>query len=354
MVEQWLPTHLVLGPGGVKSFSILGAMLKLDEIKLLREVKTFIGVSAGSIIQALYVAGYTVREIISEVAGANLFQDIAHIDISKIKSNNGLIPNNAVKDKLNQLFEAKFGFVPTFEELYRLTGLKLVTVTMNLDSQEGVEYMSYETEPGLSVVRAIMLSMNIPFFFYQLNYRDCTYVDGAMGNPYPVDEYDTGDNRILGVYIETKNHVKTNSSISLYWARTIQATMKQMKWRILKNSSSRCKHLELSCKTMDTLGLTTSAEDKANMIFSGIRDATNFIKKLDKPEDDLFLSSSDEERDHVARREDEPEKKPKERRSKKSIGDFSGTFLSTKSRIRSKDQVEELPHQIMRLYTKTR
>ena len=36
-----------------------------------------------------------------------------------------------------------------------------------------------------------------------MKYRDHVYIDGAFGNPYPIDQFDDGKRNILGLYIDT-------------------------------------------------------------------------------------------------------------------------------------------------------
>jgi len=292
--KQWTPDVLVLGPGGVKGFLELGALLVLEAGGMLANVHTYSGVSVGSLIALLLVAGYKVKEIISESVDANLFQDISKLNISDIRDKVGLISNEPLKRKATNLLSVKYGFVPTLKQLYLWTALKFEAVTLNLDSVDGVEYLSYETEPDLPCVDAVMLSMNIPLLFYKLKYKDNIYVDGALGNPYPVDRYDCGENKVLGLYIESSRpgfKEMADSTTSVYFGRVIESTMRQLRLRIVSTSTNRCKHLPLSTSVLDTTGLTVTVENKADMIMDGYKAALEFTKAKDKISD----SSSEEE-----------------------------------------------------------
>jgi len=284
---MWKPEILVLGPGGIKGFLELGALVGLEKAGILSDVTTYVGVSVGAIISLLLVVGYTVTEIIVEAADANIFEDFSSVSWKDIKENFGLVSSAPIKRKLTRRVMEKFGYVPTLEQLYHSTGLELICVTANLD-KEITEYMSYRTEPNMSSVDAVMYSMNIPIVFYKLKYKGCVYVDGALGNPYPVDEYDDGLVDILGVYIESTRRTErepSESTTTMYVHKIIEFTMSQLRDRIIKTCSEKCKHLCLQSNIVDSTGLTIDAHLKADMILAGYADAQRFLENLYSAED---------------------------------------------------------------------
>jgi len=284
---MWKPEILVLGPGGIKGFLELGALVGLEKAGILSDVTTYVGVSVGAIISLLLVVGYTVTEIIVEAADANIFEDFSSVSWKDIKENFGLVSSAPIKRKLTRRVMEKFGYVPTLEQLYHSTGLELICVTANLD-KEITEYMSYRTEPNMSSVDAVMYSMNIPIVFYKLKYKGCVYVDGALGNPYPVDEYDDGLVDILGVYIESTRRTErepSESTTTMYVHKIIEFTMSQLPDRIIKTCSEKCKHLCLQSNIVDSTGLTIDAHLKADMILAGYADAQRFLENLYSAED---------------------------------------------------------------------
>ena len=202
MNEKWLPRVLVIGPGAIKGLKILGFLSPIEDSGLLEYVDTYCGVSVGSIISLLIVAGYPIREIVKEAATFDIFRDMESISITNIITNRGLISTEGVRNKLINLVIAKLGVVPTLHGLYMQTGKSLVTVTLNATDEKCV-IMNPFTHPQISCVDAVLFSMNIPFIFYQLIYQGKTYVDGALANPYPVDYFDDEKTKILGIYIKT-------------------------------------------------------------------------------------------------------------------------------------------------------
>jgi predicted acylesterase/phospholipase RssA len=174
------------------------------------------------------------------------------------------------------------GFVPTMKQLYTLTQCTLVCVTMNIDKDE-VEYISHETEPSLSCVDAALMSMNIPLLFYKIKYHNSIYIDGAFGNPYPVDYYDDGKTNILGIYIKSKSpdNVKSVDDNNLWYIyKILFSSMNQNRELLLKRSSDKCKHIELSTSVVDMTGFTLDHKTKADMISIGYRRGLEFLREI--------------------------------------------------------------------------
>jgi predicted acylesterase/phospholipase RssA len=291
--NDWKPHVLVLGPGGVKGFLELGALILLEVEGFLKNVTTYAGVSVGSIIALLLVAGYTVTEIISDAVDTNLFQDLSSINLENIKANAGLISNRGIKERLTLRLEEKFGFLPNLEQLYLVTGLEFMCVTMNL-SKCRAEYLSRHTYPTMGSVDAVMLSMNIPLIFYKLKYRGSIYIDGAFANSYPVDQYDDGTRNILGIYITTENEDRTipeDFPIPMYLYKIIDCSMVENRERIIRASSNRCRHLRLYSPTIDTLGLTMDIKTKSQLVLQGYNMAKEFLEQLRHPSHDIIVLS---------------------------------------------------------------
>lgn len=281
-IRDWSPTVIVLGPGGIKGFLELGALLLLEKEGYLQTVRKYSGVSVGAILSLLLVAGYTVAEIINDALEVDLMQDFSSLSINNAQANAGLTSNRPVKERLTLRVREKFGMIPTLSQLYMATGIFWEAVSLNLDKNRA-EYHNKDTDPTLSCIDAALMSANIPLFFYRLEYKKCVHIDGAFANPYPVDRHDDGNEDVLGIYITTdrpETHVPVASSFLLYLYRIIDASMTQIRKRIHASSSSKCKHLELFTDVIDTTGFTVSTESKVRLITDGYRSAKNFLQDM--------------------------------------------------------------------------
>ena len=292
--KMWKPTVLVLPPGGQKGFLELGSLSYFEEVNFIDDVHTVIGCSVGSIIGLLLVVGYTVLEIISEAADTDLFHDISSLNLKEIRDNIGLLNNTHVRKKLEVLLRRKFGMVPTLRQLHMATGIRFCVVSFNLSRGEPA-YLTAETEPDLSCVDAVMLSSNIPFLFYRLKYKGATYIDGAFGNPYPIDVYDNGENNVLGMYIcSNDEHTPEDDGNWWYLNMVVHCSMHEIRRLIIDKSSDRCKHMPLNAPQSDFPGIVYKAADKGRMISIGYQTAKEFYSRI-RAENGLPVDITDSE-----------------------------------------------------------
>lgn len=268
-ILDWYPDVLLLGPGGSGGFLELGAVNYLEKRKLLERVKIFIGVSVGSIISLLLTCGYSSKEIISIAADTNIFQDLSSLSLDEIKENLGVFSTKPLAERLEKYVSTKFGLIPTMDQLYKFSGIDYISISYN-STKIGTEVISRQSFPEMPCVTAALLSMNIPFIFYELKYKGNVYVDGALGNPYPVDVVDDGINNVLGIYVDNQNRENNgNTNVTDYIQAIVQAPMRELRKKNIKNASRRCKHIRLEKTTLDPIGMTLSADDKVTMVIDG-------------------------------------------------------------------------------------
>jgi len=277
-MEEWRPEILVLGPGGIKGFLELGFLFPVEASGALSKVHTYAGVSVGAMISLLIVSGFTVKEIVAEAIDADIFMDVDSIRLGAVISNSGLISNEPIKQRLSRLIVSKFGYVPTLRQLNVTTGLTFVSITYNMDKHE-TERIDHITCPDTSCVDAVMLSMNIPLLFYRLVYGCCTYADGALGNPYPVNLFDRDGAKVLGVYIDEVSAPISEAPIYTYIQAIIQAPLRELRKLIIKHSSNNCRHVRLETPNV---GVSASPTEKGVMIYRGFVAGKLFLSELNQ------------------------------------------------------------------------
>jgi len=293
-VAKWMPRVLVIGPGGIKGMKVLGFLSTLEDSGILDKVDTYCGVSVGAVISLLIICGYQIREIVGEAVKLDIFKEIGEFNFKSIMENRGILSNEPLRKVLTRLVVNKFGNVPTLYGLYMMTGKSYVAVTLNATDEICVMLNPFTT-PEISCVDATMFSMNIPFIFYQLIYRGKTYVDGALGNPYPIDYFDDGNTNILGIYVKTIHKINTissersnpilervdnNLSLGSYWLKIIHSLMDHRRNNIIQQASDKCRHVCLETNTTDTIGCNINTDDKALMLVEGFNQGKSFLNQL--------------------------------------------------------------------------
>lgn len=284
--ESWTPNIILCGPGGVKACLILGCLkrLFLEESIITENIERWVGVSAGAAISLLIICGYSIDEIIDLFINVNIVDELAHIKLNEAINNLGFIKNKTVEEKLSKAIKDKFGYVPSLRQLYLSTGYILTVVVYNLDKMRP-EFMDKDTEPDISCLEATMMSMAIPGLIQPRKYKGNMYIDGGIGAPYPVCEYDYNNNKILGIYIASENDLySSDKNPKEFLHRLIYAGMKALREKDIENASSNVKHIVLKTTVTDTAGISTSYEDRMCLIRQGYDCAESFIQHLYHPE----------------------------------------------------------------------
>ena len=269
---------IVLGPGGLKGFIELGALSRLED-KYLDKINTYVGVSIGSIICVLHLCGLSFAEISDIGMDINLFQNININNISGMIGGKGIISHDLFRNILIEAIMKKRKNVPTFAQLYKDTNKEFIATSYNLTRRK-TYYFSRVTHPNMSIVEAAIASSSIPGIFYQYIFRDEVYIDGAFGNPYPIDIVDDCNNKILGIYIHDDS-ISDSSNLTKNISAIMHAPITELRRKIIENSSDYCKHLVLESNINDITGIQVDKEERISMFQYGYNAADIFIKNLE-------------------------------------------------------------------------
>lgn len=193
--------YLVFSGGGIKGIAYCGALNILEKKHMLRnndgshKIVGFAGTSAGSIIAALLAVGYKpceIKKIMKKMEMRDLVDDKVGIlrDGIHLIGNYGTAPGNYVLDFMGELIEAKTGDKDyTIDQLYAKDGIKLVTVGTNVNMCAS-KYFYPNDGSGISIRKAVRISMSIPYLFEPVLHDGDYYVDGGMLDNFPLHVFD--------------------------------------------------------------------------------------------------------------------------------------------------------------------
>lgn len=280
----WTPQVLVLGPGGFRGYAELGTLQVLKDKGKLEQVRHIIGCSVGSIIAMLMICGYSFEEILEiSVVDEQLVRETVQTSIKLdrltegLKEHSGLLNTKILQEVLEKLLRNKFGVSDiTLRNFYQVTQYNFILTVYNKTLRQ-TEFLSHVNSPDLSVIEAVMMSCNIPGLFYRISHNNCIYMDGALGNPYPVDHLDDGKLRILGIYIDEVEYIG-NGIIETIQAALMIPLVEHRK-RIIQQVSSSVRHISLPCQG-GFFGIITEKCNKENLLQIGRQAAEQFIQSL--------------------------------------------------------------------------
>jgi NTE family protein len=211
--------NLVLEGGGVRGLAYAGAFCELENKNILLQIDKVAGTSAGAIAGVMISVGYSASEInnIMSSLAVEEFNDGRGGILGKyhrVRNKYGLYKGEKFEDWLRELIEHKTGNENlTFAQLHQLHLENILfkdfyCTATNLSKQE-LDIFSYENTPEMSVALAVRISAGIPIYFepvvlddqHQLIQKEDTvsfrnyYVDGGMLANYPINIFDSCENR---------------------------------------------------------------------------------------------------------------------------------------------------------------
>lgn len=168
---------IALSGGGIKGLCHAGVLKALDEYGIVPDIIS--GVSAGSVVGALYSDGYTPNEI------ATLFEDVSFRRLTKIQiPNGGFFKIDAFQEFLMKNLSAK-----TFDEL----NIPLKIVATDLDAGKSVVFSTG------NLIEPIVASCSVPVLFSPKIIDGVRYVDGGVLKNFPVSTIKKDCELLIGV-----------------------------------------------------------------------------------------------------------------------------------------------------------
>jgi predicted acylesterase/phospholipase RssA len=173
---------LILGSGGMVGIKFIGVLVRLQELGVLSDLEEISSASVGSLIGLLYIFH---RGDLSKVIKTVFEIDIKNYTKTNIKNllyKYGLIDTSKLEEKILDLLG---GTDLTFKELYEINPIKFYVSSYEVMTDKTL-YMSVDKTPDLSVVRAVLRSISIPFVFVPEISRTQIFLDGSTveANPY--------------------------------------------------------------------------------------------------------------------------------------------------------------------------
>ncbi|MDR4987998.1 MAG: patatin-like phospholipase family protein [Bacteroidales bacterium] len=194
---------LVLSGGGTRGFAHLGVLKALEEHDIKPDIIS--GVSAGSIIGALYADGHPIEDILKTLVSKNLF---GFLDF--LFSKDGLVEMKGFEKTLKKTLRAE-----NIEDLK----IPLIIHAVNINT---VEYTAFDKG---KLVEAIIASSSIPVVFPPVTIKGNQYLDGGILNNFPVEPLVGHCKQIIGVNVNPVGRESNIKGLKKLGIRTFHLTM---------------------------------------------------------------------------------------------------------------------------------
>jgi NTE family protein len=210
-------TNLVLEGSAAKIYAFCGALEVLEERGCLKNINNIAGTSSGSILAFLLAIGYNSNEI-KEIVFNTDFKKLTSCNwfqmLKNIFRDWGLYSTKGLEDMMSDLLFKKIGQNDiTFEELYKKHN-KILVVTGTCLNQRRTHYYHYQSNPQMSIIKAVSISIRIPFVFPSYKWRGDVLVDGCLLDNYPLWFFDNESTKLPNSKTEDPKYNPTKHSIS--------------------------------------------------------------------------------------------------------------------------------------------
>lgn len=243
--------NLVFSGAGVKIYTFIGFIKALDEFDILKNIKSFIGTSSGSLIAALCVLDFKykdIEDILLKINVSNL-KSIDTENIINFFNNYGLDYGKNFSRIFKIVLQHKVNNENiTFKEMYELTQKRLIVTATCVNTME-IEYFDHINTPDMPVITAILMSISIPFIFNPVIVDKKFYIDGAFIRHYPIDFFDNEKEKTLGVLVSNSlNKFNEITNIKDYTMNILQCSFVNL----LKNCYTNYKENTILIENNDT------------------------------------------------------------------------------------------------------
>jgi len=243
-------TGLVLSGGGTRGFAHLGALKALEEHGIKPDI--IAGVSAGSIVGALYADGENAEEALKALTSQRLFGFLEFI-----MPRNSLVKMTGFEKTLRNKLKAR-----KFEDLE----IPLVIFAVNINSAELIQF-----DKG-DLVSAIMASSSIPVVFPPVKIGGQYYLDGGIINNFPVDMIREDCETVIGINVNPIGEFKKIGSLKAIAERSFHITLRNQ-----ANSKKDLCDIYIEPEGLDQYGLLDVS--RAQEIFDlGYKEAKQVLK----------------------------------------------------------------------------
>jgi predicted acylesterase/phospholipase RssA len=226
---------LVLSGGGLSGILYIGVFKALEELNILKNIKTIVGVSVGTMHSCMYLMGYTIKELQKfgetfDSKRLTSIKDINSLSFNKIFIEYGLDNGEAFKKVFAKVAKQK-NINPeiTLLEFYNLNKIKFIIGVTNVDKLEE-EYFSYDRTPNVKLVDALRATISIPIYFTPHKINNTFYIDGGCMNNFPVDYSDINIDKTIAVMICNPINKSSNNSNFINYFLNILKSM-SIGWR---------------------------------------------------------------------------------------------------------------------------
>lgn len=199
---------LFISGSGVKGLCYIGIYKSLIKNNIInKNIKNLICCSSGCIFGLCLLLKLSINLIQYIIYNFDYDKLLNYNDLNNLLENNGLFKMNKFNKVLELLIFYKFKKKNlSLIELYNKTKCNFIVKVYNY-TKKCDEFISYKTNPKLSVIKLIKMSCCLPLIFEPIKYNNCIYIDGGITGSVPFIKNKLYSNYLI-LNIKNKDIVK--------------------------------------------------------------------------------------------------------------------------------------------------
>ena len=195
---------LVISGGGLKGLSGLGSFKCLLDNNILESIDTFACSSVGAVICFLNNIGYDPKDMYDVLEQIDFTQLIKYIEPENllVEPCFGISSPEPILYSIYSFMKKKnINKNITFSQLYNMTKKTLI-ITGTCLNDISLKYFSHTTTPDMQILKALRITISIPFIFRPYQYDGKLWVDGGVMNNFPIDLFNDKLDEVIGIYLD--------------------------------------------------------------------------------------------------------------------------------------------------------
>lgn len=195
---------LVISGGGIKGLCGLGSLKCLLDNNIINSLEIMAGTSVGAIICFLINIGYDPKDIYDILEQIDFTQLIKYVEPENLLIDPcfGISsPEPILQSVYIYMKKKNINKNITFKDLFDMTKTKLI-ITGTCLNNISIKYFSVDTYPNMQILKALRITISIPFIFRPYQFENKLWVDGGVMNNFPIDLFNDRLNDVIGIYLD--------------------------------------------------------------------------------------------------------------------------------------------------------
>jgi NTE family protein len=280
LINSYKKKILVISGGGLKGLSGLGSLKCLIDNNISTIFDTLAGSSVGAVICFLYNIGYGPQDMYEILEQLDFTKFIKYIEPENLLLDPcfGISSPEPIMYSIYKFMKNKnINKSITFSQLYTMTKTNLI-ITGTCLNDITIKYFSHSTTPDMQILKALRITISIPFIFRPYQYDGKLWVDGGLINNFPIDLFNEKLNDVIGIYMDDiYDNIEEIEEIQDYFIRVLKCVFRGLNYNKIELFKKYFVHIKTQGN--HTTNWEISQQEKKMLYDEGYKQTTLYIEK---------------------------------------------------------------------------